>query len=215
MISKKGVTSGAALVMRPPQLRKSTRDSRQRVRDPCGSSQGSCWRALHLFWATEGSPHPGAGWHAARPPASPAGARPLLYLVHDAVTGPEREAGERTRAVPRARAHGPRGHAGGGARPRLLSNYSRAAGAPAGRVRAPPPAWGPAAPLHVRRAGRGAKALRRRPCGPGRSSRINKHGRGVSQGAALETAARSPRGRRPLRRLLESQGAASPFLPLQ
>lgn len=110
MISKKGVTFGAALVMRPPQLRKSTQDSRQRVRDPRSSSQGSCWRTVDLFWATEGSPHPWAGWHAACSPR-PAGARPLLYLVHDAVTSPARAAGdargrERARTVLRARGRG-------------------------------------------------------------------------------------------------------------
>lgn len=54
-----------------------------------------------------------------------------------------------------------------------------------------------------------------RLCCPGKSSRINKYGRGVSQGAALETTARSPRGRRPLRRRLESPGASAPFLPLE
>lgn len=74
------------------------------------------------------TPEP-AGTPLARSPR-PAGARPLLYLVHDAVPGPERAAGD---ARGRPRAHAARGHAGGGARPRLLSNYSRAAGAPAGR----------------------------------------------------------------------------------
>lgn len=253
MISKKGVTFGAAIVMRHLQLKTIHLVQPGPRLGPLQAAGTAVADARLIF---SGQPKarrtpelaPGSCWLLAQQKPGL-----LLYLVHHAVTVP---GARRRRRTGHSRPHIPPGNAGGGrggsgsAGPRFPSNYSRGswrAGGPdprgqgglgltqrlVGRVGAgwtrrrhfrarprPSPAPPPARPAAGSRGStcvnRGAGSWRSAvQCGPGKSSRMHKYGRGVSHGSALETTARFPRGRRPLRRRLETQGASSPFLPLE